>query len=307
MIFLALIAVLLLEYFRPLDVRNPSALLFTRYANHLERHFNAGERAHGRVAWLLGALLPAIVVGIFYGVLYRFSPLLALPFGVAVLYAVLSLKQIGVQAEHIAAALRSADLGEARRQLAQWQERPTDDFESAEIARVGIEQTLACAHKNLFGIIAWFAVLGPAGAVLYRLSQLLALKWGALDEQEAGQFGQFAAQIFELMDWVPLRLTAVSFAIVGDFEDAVYCWRTQASLWVQQGIGIVLASGAGALGVKLGEPLRYGANLEYRPELGLGDEADADYLDSAVSLIWRALVLWLVLLLLLTIVGWAGG
>lgn len=306
MIFLALIAVLLLEYFRPLDVRNPAALIFTRYANHLERHFNAGESAHGKVAWLLGALLPAMIVGAIYGVLSYFSPLLALPFGVAVLYAVLSLKRIGVQAERIANALRSSDIAEARRQLAQWQGRSADDFEMPEIARVGIEQSLAGAHNNLFGVIAWFVVLGPAGAVLYRLSQLLSRKWEALDEPEVCQFGQFATQIFGLMDWLPLRLTAVSFAIVGDFEDAVYCWRTQASAWMNQAIGIVLASGAGALGVKLGEPLSYGGNIEFRPELGLGDEADADYLDSAVSLIWRAVVLWLVLLLLLTIAGWAG-
>lgn len=306
MIFLALIAVLLLEYFRPLDVRNPAALLFTRYANHLERHFNAGESVHGKIAWLLGALLPAIAVGIIYGVLSYLSPLLALPFGVVILYAVLSLKRTVVQAERIANALRSADINEARRQLAQWQGRPADDFEATEIARVGIEQTLANAHNNLFGVVAWFVVLGPAGAVLYRLSQLLGYKWEALNTSESGQFGQFAAQIFDLMDWVPLRLTAIGFAIVGDFEDAVYCWRTQASTWMRQGIGIVLASGAGALGVKLGEPLNYGGNIEFRPELGLGDAADADYLDSAVSLIWRAVVLWLVLLLLLTITGWAG-
>ncbi|MDP2155197.1 MAG: CobD/CbiB family protein, partial [Sulfuricella sp.] len=63
----------------------------------------------------------------------------------------------------------------------------------------------------------------------------------------------------------------------------------------------------GALGVKLGEPLSYGGNIEFRPELGLGDAADADYLDSAVSLVWRAVVLWLVLLLLLTLAGWVGG
>lgn len=306
MTFLALIAVLLLEYFRPLDVRNPAALLFTRYANHLERHFNAGESVHGKVAWLLGALLPAIAVGVIYGILSYLSPLLALPFGVVILYAVLSLKRTVVQAEHIANALRSADIDEARRQLAQWQGRPADDFEATEIARVGIEQTLASAHNNLFGVVAWFVVLGPAGAVLYRLSQLLGYKWEALNTSESGQFGQFAAQIFDLMDWVPLRLTAIGFAIVGDFEDAVYCWRTQASTWMRQGIGIVLASGAGALGVKLGEPLNYGGNIEFRPELGLGDVADADYLGNAVSLIWRAVVLWLVLLLLLTIAGWAG-
>ena len=303
----SLIAALLFEHFRPLGSRNPVTLLFTRYAHYLERHFNAGQRVHGMLAWLLAALLPTILVGGIYAALYYLNHLLAWAFGAAVLYAVLSLKQVGSQAENIALALRSANLDEARRLLAQWHGRPADEFSEAEIARVGIEQTLACAHKNLFGVIAWFVVFGPAGAVLYRLSQLASQKWGALTEPESGEFGKTATQVYEMMDWVPLRLTAVSFAVVGDFEDAVYCWRSQAAAWVQQGMGIVLASGAGALGVKLGEPLRYGGTIEFRPELGLGDDADADYLDSAVSLVWRAVVLWLVLLLLLTLAGWVGG
>jgi len=105
---------------------------------------------------------------------------------------------------------------------------------------------------------------------------------------------------------LPLRLTALSFAIVGDFEDAVYCWRTQAEGWAQHGMGIVLASGAGALGVRLGEPLPVGGEVEFRAELGLGDDADADYLQSAVSLIWRAAVLWLALISLFTIATWVA-
>ena len=243
--------------------------------------------------------------GIYSG-LYTLNPLLAWAFSAVVLYPLLSLKQLGGQAERIAAALRVADLDEARHLLSQWHGRPADELGSAEIARVGIEQTLSCAHRNLFGIIIWFVVLGPAGAVLYRFSQLLSQKWGGLDQLDFGEFGKFSAQAFDLLDWVPLRLSALSFAVVGDFEDAVYCWRSQASAWAQQGIGIVLASGAGALGVKLGEPLIYGGNIEFRPELGLGDDADADYLDSAVSLVWRTVVLWLALLLLLTLAGWVG-
>jgi cobalamin biosynthesis protein CobD/CbiB len=303
----SLIAALLLEHLRPLGGGNPVSLLFTRYANYLERHFNAGQNVHGAVAWLLAVLLPVLVVGGIYGGLYYLNPLPAWAFGAVVLYPLLSLKQLGGQAEKVAAALRAADLGEARRLLSLWQGRPADELGAAEIARVGIEQTLGCAHKNLFGVIAWFVVLGPAGAVLYRLSQLLSQKWGGLDQRDFGEFGQFSARAFDLMDWVPLRLSAISFAVVGDFEDAVYCWRAQASAWAQQGIGIVLASGAGALGVKLGEPLSYGGSIEFRPELGLGDDADADYLDSAVSLVWRTVVLWLVLLLLLALAGWVGG
>jgi adenosylcobinamide-phosphate synthase len=254
----------------------------------------------------LAVLLPVGVVGLICGGLHTLNSLLAWAFGAVVLYPLLSLRQLAGQAERVAAALREADLAEARRLLSQWHGRPADELGAAEIARVGIEQTLGCAHKNLFGIIVWFVVLGPAGAVLYRLSQLISQKWGGLDQFDSGDFGKFSVQAFELLDWVPLRLSAISFAVVGDFEDAVYCWRSQASTWAQ-GIGIVLASGAGALGVKLGEPLNYGGNIEFRPELGLGDDADADYLDSAVSLVWRTVVLWLVLLLLLTLAGWVGG
>ena len=70
--------------------------------------------------------------------------------------------------------------------------------------------------------------------------------------------------------------------------------------------GIVLASGAGALGVQLGGPIpTVGGEPEVRPELGLGDEPEADLLPSAVGLVWRALVLWLLLMLLLTLANWA--
>jgi adenosylcobinamide-phosphate synthase len=93
---------------------------------------------------------------------------------------------------------------------------------------------------------------------------------------------------------------------VGNFEDAMYCWRTQVDTWKNRTTAIMLASGAGALGVKLGEPLFANGILEYRPELGLGDTADADYVMSAVGLIWRALVLLLTMVLLMTFANWLG-
>ena len=85
---------------------------------------------------------------------------------------------------------------------------------------------------------------------------------------------------------------------MGNFQDAVDCWRAQAASWPDQSQGIILASGAGALGVKLGGVLHEtgSAAIEAsRPELGTGDQADADYLSSAVGLIWRALVMWMLL------------
>ncbi len=101
-------------------------------------------------------------------------------------------------------------------------------------------------------------------------------------------------------------MTAITFAIAGNFEDAVHCWRTQAANWPDPEAGILLASGAGALGVRLGMPLPQGGVLEDRAELGVDGDADADFMQSAVGLVWRSVVFWLILLLLLTLTSLLG-
>lgn len=301
-----LIAALLIEHFRPISNRSQIYIAFTRYAHYLERNLNAGQPLHGTVAWCLAVLLPSLLTGAIYAVLYSTDMTLAWIFGSAILYLTVGLRYFSGPAEQLAGALREDSPVAARKKLAQWSGHSTEEWDGTTVARVGIEYTLALSHRHLFGVIVWFLALGPAGAVFYRLAQVIAQKWGNLDEYEFGQFGSFAAQIFHLVDWLPLRLTGLSFAIVGDFEDAVYCWRTQAEAWGRQGMGIILASGAGALGVRLGEPLPVGGEVEFRPELGLGDDADADYLQSAVSLVWRAAVLWLALIFLFTFAALVG-
>ena len=88
--------------------------------------------------------------------------------------------------------------------------------------------------------------------------------------------------------------------MVGDFEDAVYCWRTQARAWPDPEMGIALAAGAGAMGVRLGMPLDESEGPVPRPDLGVGEAADAPFLDSTVGLLWRSLVLWVFVLLVLS-------
>jgi len=72
------------------------------------------------------------------------------------------------------------------------------------------------------------------------------------------------------------------------------------------GLGIVLASGAGALGVRLEMLVNRTHAISERVVLGIGEEADVDFIESAVGLVWRALVLWALLLLLLGLAGLVG-
>jgi adenosylcobinamide-phosphate synthase len=95
--------------------------------------------------------------------------------------------------------------------------------------------------------------------------------------------------------------------VVGDFEDAAYCWRVQANNWPDKLLGMVLASGAGAMGVKLVDALPLHGVLQARPDIGLGDEADADYVQAAIGLVWRVLLLMVGLLILLTFAHWLGA
>ena len=307
MTLFSLISALLLEQWRPAGDRNRIVLLFLSYADALERYFNTGVRRHGVAAWIAAVVPVLVFTGWVYYLLYGLSPLLAWAWNVLVLYLTMGFRQFSYSFTEIKDALKNGDLLLARKLLKEWRGVEADELSSQEISRITIELALIHSHRYVFGIIICFVVLpGPLGPVLYRLADLLSERWGGRTEQESDAFGQFATKAFEVIDWLPARSTAVSFAIAGNFEDAVYCWRAQAASWVDQAQGIILASGAGALGVLLGDSLREAGSKYYRPELGVGEEADMDFLQSTVGLIWRTLVLWLLLLLLLEIASWAG-
>jgi adenosylcobinamide-phosphate synthase len=303
----SLLAALLLEHLHPLKNRMWVYQYFGRYADFLEQYFNAGKKQHGAIAWGLAVLPPVVLVGVVQWIFYSINPLLAWLWGATVLYATMGFKYYSETVSEIALALKRGELEQARSLFAKWRGQAVNVQEPGDVARLTIEHALLSSHRQMFAVIFWFILLGPAGAVLYRLASVMQHKWGEREDMEFGEFGRFAARFFELYDWLPVRLTALCFAVVGDFEDAVYCWRAQAQSWMNPTQGILLASGAGALGVKLGEALHLEGSLEFRPELGVGDEADPDYVESAVSLIWRTLVLWLAILLLLQLGRWVGG
>jgi adenosylcobinamide-phosphate synthase len=320
MTLLSIIFVLVLEQLKALPEQRV-ALWQTDYADFLERRLNGGERRQGITAWGLGVALPALLVLALHGGLDSVHSLLGFIFAVAVLYLTVGLRHFSHFFTDIQMALRMGELERARRLLAEWCGHSTAQLGSTEIARLTIEQGVVATHRHVFAPLFWFVVLGPAGAILYWLSLAVMERWATAEMAEGGgadksnPFAQFAQQAFQVLEWLPARLTAVTFAIVGDFEDAVYCWRTQASQWAQafptaQGAdmasGILLSSAAGALGVRLGLPLPDVTGIDARPELGLGDDADIEHLQSAIGLVWRALVLCLLLLALLTLASWVG-
>jgi adenosylcobinamide-phosphate synthase len=309
MTLFSLVVALLIEQLRPLPYRRFVYEPLARMARFLEHVCNGGERSQGAIAWLIGVGGLVLLAAGVYALLHMLNALLAALWNVLILYLTMGFRQFSHHYSGIQLALRKGDVAQARKVLAQWRRRPADDLSSSEIARLAIEAALAASHRHVFGVLVCFVLLpGPCGAVLYRAAAILAEVWGGRSDADAGRFGQFSRQAFAFIDWLPARVTAAGFAVVGNFEDAVYCWRTQAQKWPDSALasGIVLASGAGALGVRLGMPVVEAGVIADRAEIGTGDEADVDFMQSAIGLVWRALLLWLLLLLLLGFASLVG-
>jgi len=303
MVFFSVFAAIVLEHVRPLRQPLPYYQRYSVFTQWLERKLNAGEFSHGVIAWML-AVGPVLVgVWLVFFLLSGISPLLGWLWNVGVLYATLGFKYFSDDAERIARLLRAGELDAARAQLDAWRGGDASAFSADDIARVTIEQVMAASQRQMFGVLLWFVLLvpfGPVGAVLFRTASILARRW----TNTRGSFGLFALRAFHVINWLPARLTALTYAIAGNFEDATFCWRTQAPGWPEPEEGVVLAAGAGAMGVRLGQSLNVGHETVWRPELGTGQAPDADCIDSAISMIWRGLVIWLVAGLLAVIAGW---
>lgn len=297
MTLFATLAALLWEYFRPERPERPRDAA-SRWLNWLLENVNAGARRHGLLAWVLGAVLPALALALASGMLAGAWDLLGWGFDVIVLYFCLGFRQATFYAASVARALRDQDWERARRTLTEWRPSLLAGVDESSLARQTLEEILRQSLIRLFGVMFWYFLLGVAGAVLYLLTRLGRDRWHGDPE-----FGVTAARVAFWMDWPAARIAAFSFAIVGNFQDALECWRGQAHTWGDENEGVLLAAGAGALGIQLGGRVELAEGELVRPALGLEEMPGHETVDNAVTLVWRAALLWVAVLALL----WLGG
>jgi adenosylcobinamide-phosphate synthase len=275
MTLFAVLAALGLEHWRPERPGQPRHLA-SRWLAWLLDNLNAGGEQHGALAWTLGVLVPALVIAGATALLVGVWEPLAWAFDVAVLYFCLGFKSASFLAAGVVRALRENDLERARESLSEWRPGLLVGGDEAALVRQTLEETFRQSLTRLFGVLFWFLPLGPAGALLYLLTRLA---------------------------WLPARAVAFSFAIVGNFQDALESWRGQARNWGEESEGILLAAGAGALGLQLGGTIRLPAGQLERPPLGMDEPPGLESLDAVVALIWRAALLWVAVLGLI----WLGS
>jgi adenosylcobinamide-phosphate synthase len=318
MAFLSILCALLIEQIRPMRADNAVYAAIKSLSARVEAGFNAGQARNGRFGWLVVVLVVAVPVYVIHRIAASINPIVDLIWHIIIAYLTIGFRHYSHYFTSIQMALITGDETKARTLLTEWTGVEAVGMEASEIARIAIEKALVTAHHNVFGVFLWLLLpIGPTGAVIYRVTEYLARAWNEPGREEGEAFGQFASKAFYWVDWIPVRLTAIAFAIVGNFEDAIYAWRNFAKRWTNEGIGIILTAGGGALGVSLGNPAEKAVSLpqvdittgdytHLEPESMPGEEPSLRSLQSTVGLLWRATLLWLLLLLLLSIAVWIG-
>ncbi|UQY34305.1 adenosylcobinamide-phosphate synthase CbiB [Pseudomonas fulva] len=267
---------------------------FGKLANRLEQRFNpsgGGWRSHGVSAWCL-AVLPLTLLTLLLVQL----PWVGWLVQILALYAALGLRSLDEHAQPVAQALRLGDLPLARQRVGYMVSRRTEDLDATGVARAGTESVLENGSDAVFAALFWFLVAGAPGVVLYRLSNTLDAMWGYRNARFE-RFGWAAAKIDDLLNYVPARLVALTYAVLGRSALAMRCWQRQAPQWDSPNAGPVMAAGAGALGVSLGGAAVYHGELHPRPELGEGPPPRARDIERAMNLVWGGVLLWLLLML----------
>jgi adenosylcobinamide-phosphate synthase len=327
MSFFAILFALLIEQVRPLARANPIHSALRSWARWVAGNFDAGKQHHGWVAWGLAVPGPAVAALAVHILLVVYAGwVFAMLWSVAVLYVTLGFRQFSHHFTNIRDALDAGDEASARQLLAQWQQVDM-------AVRHVIEYSVLAAHRHVFGVLAWFSVLaafglGPAGAVLYRMSEFACRYWHnsakTSEHPVSPALLSVASRAWAAIDWLPSRLTALGFAVVGSFEEAIDCWRNYAQRFPNDNDGVILAATSGAVNVRLGgEALKATAFAPNQtggfgtagmpPEATMdssestpGREAEVGHLRSIVGLVWRSVVLWMVLLALLTLARLLG-
>ena len=240
------------------------------------RKATVNERLNGTLMAIMVVGITGTVTFIILRIAAWFSPWAADALSILFIYTTLSIRDLGKHGMDVYRALKSGNLGEARKKVSWMVGRDTESLDDKGIIRAAVESV---AENTVDGIIAplFFAVLfGPVGAMMYKAASTLDSMVGYKNERYL-QFGWASARIDDAANFLPARLCALLMSIGAGLTGNrpvkawVICMRDR-KLHASPNSGIPEAAMAGALGIQLGGPLLRKGVLTNLPTLGDAEE-----------------------------------
>jgi len=250
----------------------------------------------GGIAWLL-LVLPVTLLTYFLVSIPQWGGAIT----IVIVYLCIGHQSLYTHVQPIADALKANDQVRARDLASLIVSR---DKATLDIPKATIESVLENGNDAIFAALFWFLVAGAPGIVTYRLVNTLDAMWGYKKPRYL-YFGRIAARIDDVMNFIPARLTALTYALLGNTRNALLCWKQQAPLCDSPNAGPVMAAGAGSLDIALGGAASYGGEWHERPQLGTNTKALAVDIERALKLVSLSLWFWLMTIGVITGVSYA--
>lgn len=254
------------------------------------------RRRRALVAVVL-CVLPFVLLAVVLSALGPFG----LMFDVLVLYLALSSADIESQVEAVIDRLRRFEINEARQSMTSLVDFQVSGLEEPGILRGLLEWMFSRANSGWFAPLFWFVSAGAPAVVLYRLVELLSGIWNENSEHDREQ-AWAATKVRQLLEWLPARCLALTYALSGDRSRALRCWREYALVWRDTNNGVLIATGSGALGVSVGGGIPNDKTTSYRPILGDGPAPKIKDVERAMRIINRGVWWWLAVIFLVELI-----
>jgi AmpE protein len=161
-----------------------------------------------------------------------------------------------------------------------------------------VEAVFRCALWRWFGVLFWFLLLGPAGAMLYRLVSLSAQ--GESQRVLPSAQGEAALLFVALLNWPVAHLMTFGLALAAHFDGVLAAWRDwHANGGMRLDIGFLGAAARASVVCELAEEDAYAVD-------GPAQAPALLELRDAMSLVWRVLLLWLAVLAIFVVAGFVS-
>lgn len=302
MLFLTVTSALVLDQLFGEAKRYHPLVGFGNIATYVENKLN--KIPHKPISVLIGSLGLALLVTVPVLLSIALSEWIgqySLVLDIIVLYWAIGLKSLIEHTKPINDALNEQNIGQARTSVSYIVSRNTETMCEPQIVSATVESTLENGCDGVFAAIFWCIIGGAPCVITYRLINTLDAMWGYRSERFE-YFGKCAAKLDDAINYIPARLTALSYAVLGQFRLAIECWKSQAKKLNSPNGGPVMCSGAGSLNIKLGGPAIYHNKTLNKPYFGGNQLPSAKDIQRANQLVRKTALLWCVAILLLSLV-----
>ena len=253
----------------------------------------------GRWGIALALVPPLLAVGLFQLALDEpLYGLAGLVFGIAVLFYVWGPRDLDLDVEAIAAANDPVSRRAAAASL--WPEGETPALDGGSL----VEAVFRNALRRWFGVLFWFLLLGPFGAVLYRLTALSAE--GEAARELPGETAEGARTLLAILEWPVAQLLTLALALVGNFDTVLGAWRESGGAALSLDNRFLSAVARASVKTELAEEAADYAEENGTAAAALAAGSEQPELRDAMSLVWRSLLVWLAVLALFVIAGFVS-